>query len=148
MALVKFVFKIKKMPIEIKEIRAEDTYEIRHKVMWPDKDIDFVKLEEDKMGHHFGLFDNAVLVSIVSVFYKKKEAQFRKFATLVAYQGRGYGSKLLKYVFQSIENQGVERIWCDARIEKKGFYEKLGMVAVDSVFIKNGIEYIVMERNC
>jgi ribosomal protein S18 acetylase RimI-like enzyme len=135
------------MPIEIKEIHAEDTYEIRHKVMWPDKNIDFVKLEEDKMGHHFGLFDNDVLVSIVSVFYAKEEAQFRKFATLVAYQRRGHGSKLLNNVFQIIENQGFEKIWCDARVEKKGFYEKLGMVAVGSVFMKNGIEYIVMERN-
>ena len=135
------------MSIEIREIKAEDTYPIRHEVMWPDKNIDFVKIDDDTEGVHFGLFDDGVLVSIVSLFLKKDAVQFRKFATLIAYQGRGYGTKLLNYVFQYFENQGVKKIWCNARSEKKAFYQKLGMVETGVPFTKNGLSYLVMFKH-
>ena len=132
--------------MEIKKIQAEDTYEIRHKVMWSHKPIDFVKVDEDTEGVHFGLFESDKLISIVSVFYKNQEAQFRKFATLTEYQGQGYGSTLLKYVFQEIENKGVHKIWCNARGTKTAFYRKFGMTETDMWFVKEGIDYVVMEK--
>jgi hypothetical protein len=73
--------------MEIREIQAADTYEIRHKVMWAHKPFDFVKIDEDTEGVHLGLFEAEKLVSIVSLFFKNKEIQFRKFATLRELQG-------------------------------------------------------------
>ena len=135
------------MSIEIREIKAEDIYPIRHEVMWPDKNIDFVKIDDDTEGVHFGLFDDGILVSIVSLFLKKDGVQFRKFATLTAYQGRGYGTKLLNYVFQYFENQGVKKIWCNARSNKAAFYARFGMLETDRRFVKEGIAYVVMKKN-
>ena len=135
------------MGIIIKEIKAEETYKIRHEVMWADKSIDFVKLDEDTDGVHFGLFDDDKLISIVSLFFKNDEVQFRKFATLNDYQGKGYGSMLLNYVFQYGENQGVKKIWCHARSKKKDFYQKLGMTPMGDSFLKNEQSYLVMEKN-
>ena len=34
-------------PIEIREIKAQETYPLRHEVMWPDEPLDFVKLNND-----------------------------------------------------------------------------------------------------
>jgi hypothetical protein len=34
----------------IKAIQAEDTWELRRQVMWPDKEIDYVKLNDDSSG--------------------------------------------------------------------------------------------------
>jgi len=59
---------LKTIIMEIKAINASQTWEIRHKVMWPDKPIEFVQLEEDNKGLHFGVFDQEKLVSIVSCF--------------------------------------------------------------------------------
>lgn len=135
------------MMIEIKEIKAEDTYPIRHEVMWPDKSIDFVKVDEDTEGVHLGLFENEKLVSIVSLFYKNNEMQFRKFATLVDFQGRGYGTILLNYVFQQAEKQGITKIWCNARSNKATFYARFGMLETGIRFVKEGVDYVVMEKN-
>ena len=133
--------------MEIKQIQPEDTYKIRHKALWQHKPIDFVKVDEDTEGVHFGLFEDNELVSVVSLFYKNDEVQFRKFATLTAFQGRGYGTHLLKYIFQLIENQGIKKIWCNARNHKLAFYAKFGMKETDARFMKEGLEYMVMEMN-
>lgn len=137
----------KKMMIEIKEIKAEDTYPIRQGVMWPDKSIDFVKVDEDTEGVHWGLFENENLVSIVSLFYKNDEMQFRKFATLTDFQGHGYGTILLNYVFQQAEKQGIIKIWCNARSTKTAFYARFGMLETGIRFVKEGVDYVVMEKN-
>ncbi len=132
--------------MDIRAIQPEDTYDIRQKVMWPDKSIEFVKVEEDKEGNHFGLFEGDELVSIVSLFYKNQEVQFRKFATLIEYQGKGYGTKLLEFVFKKAENKGVKRIWCNARCNKTAFYAKFGMKETAFFFTKEGVDYVVMEK--
>ena len=54
------------MNIKIKEIQAKETYELRHQVMWPNKKKEFVILENDKEGIHFGLFKDENLISVVS----------------------------------------------------------------------------------
>ncbi len=78
--------------MKIKSIEASETWEIRHEVMWPDQPFEFVKLEEDNSGLHFGVFDKEKVVSIVSCFIIDDEMQFRKLATLEEYQGKGIAS--------------------------------------------------------
>ncbi|MCL6259312.1 GNAT family N-acetyltransferase [Aquiflexum sp. TKW24L] len=130
----------------IKEVSLDQILPIRQQVMWPDKHIDFVRVSEDEQGIHFGLFAEGNLISVVSVFIHGQEAQFRKFATLEQYQGKGYGSRLLQYIFDFLEEKKVSRIWCNARISKAGFYQKFGMNTTAAAFEKEGMEYVVMER--
>ncbi len=132
--------------MEVKRIPYESTWNIRHEVMWPGQVIDYVKLPNDKNGSHFGLFVNDKLVSIVSAFISGEEAQFRKFATVKEEQGKGYGSKLLTYLMKELTTDRIERIWCNARVDKTGFYERFGMKKTDRSFSKGGIDYIIMER--
>lgn len=80
------------MSIIIKEIVAKETWVLRHRVMWPDENIAYVKLPEDNKGTHYGLFKDSELISVISVFFHNGEAQFRKFATETKEQGFGYGS--------------------------------------------------------
>lgn len=69
--------------MKIKKIKAEQTWEIRHKVMWPNKPLAYVKISNDLEGLHYGLFVADKLVSVVSLFIKGEVAQFRKFATSI-----------------------------------------------------------------
>lgn len=135
------------MSPKITSINASDTWEIRHKVMWPNESIDFIKLPADKEGLHYGLFMDNELISVVSLFIKGDTAQFRKFATLVKYQGQGYGSQLLHYIIGVVQSKGVSKIWCNARVAKMEYYTKFEMVATDKQFSKKTIHYVVMERN-
>lgn len=128
----------------IKTITYKDTYDIRHQVMWPDRPLEYIKLEDDPNGKHYGYFIDDKLVSVISLFIKGNSAQFRKFATLEAYQGKGYGSKLLSYVLESMTS--LDYIWCNARLEKSMFYESFGMTKTDETFEKGGISYIIMKK--
>ena len=95
----------------IKPINASDTWQIRHKVMWPEQPLEFVQLQEDDFGLHFGYFIDENLVSIVSCFISNDEIQFRKLATLPEYQGQGIASELLKYIFELARQKNLKRIW-------------------------------------
>ncbi|WP_234418232.1 GNAT family N-acetyltransferase [Aquimarina aquimarini] len=131
---------------EIKQITTAETLPIRHKVMWPNKPIAYVALPNDKDARHFGLFVNKEITSILSLFVENNEAQFRKFATLIEFQGLGYGTILLKNIIDLIEKEGIRKLWCNARVEKSKFYERFNLKTTDKKFEKGGIEYVIMEK--
>ena len=130
----------------MKEIDASETWDLRHRVMWPEKSIDYVKLEEDKNGTHFGLFKGNQLMSVVSLFIVDEQAQFRKFATDNNVQGQGYGTKLLAHLMEVARHYNITKIWCNARTEKVPFYKRFGMIEVGEEFSKGGINYVKMQR--
>uniref|UniRef100_UPI004047C399 GNAT family N-acetyltransferase n=1 Tax=Roseivirga sp. TaxID=1964215 RepID=UPI004047C399 len=134
------------MKFTIKQISAAQTWPIRHKVMWPDQPFEYVKLEEDDNGIHFGLFEDTDLRSIVSLFINSNEAQFRKLATLEKYQGQGYASQLIEHLIEFCKQQKVEKIWCNARTSKSNFYQKFGFKETSIRFTKKGEYYVIMER--
>lgn len=131
--------------MKIKAIPAHLTWEIRHKAMWPNKPFSYIKLDNDAVGQHFGLFVENKLVTVISIFITKKEAQFRKFATLPEYQGNGYGSWMLSHMFKEMFERGINRLWCNARADKTLYYKKFGMTKTAITFVKGTIAYIVME---
>ncbi len=131
---------------EIKQINASETLLIRHKVMWPDMPIEYVELPNDETGRHFGLFVNGEMTSILSLFVEDNEAQFRKFATVVEFQGLGYGTFLLERIIDLVNKEGIRKIWCNARVEKSNFYERFNLKPTDKKYEKGGIEFVIMER--
>lgn len=132
--------------MDIQKIPIDEVLLLRQKVLWPDKNLEFVKTLQDAEGFHFGLKVNDKWVSCISVFITENRAQFRKFATLSDYQGRGYGSQLLLHIFQFLKQKGVENIRCSARIEKQQFYTKFGMYPEGGEYLKNGLLYIQMAK--
>lgn len=131
--------------MEIREIESSDTWQIRHEVMWPNQPFEFVQLEEDDLGMHFGVFDQQKLVSIVSCFITNDEMQFRKLATLEDFQGKGIASKLIIYILKLAKQKNLKKVWCNARSNKKRFYEKFGMLDTHKIFNKAGQEFTIME---
>lgn len=113
--------------------------------MWPDKDLEFVKVPEDEYGLHLGLKSEGQLISVISIFIDNEVAQFRKFATLNQFQGKGYGSIFLNYVFDFLRNKKVSKIICNARKDKVAFYQKFGMKETERTFEKAGVSFVVME---
>ncbi len=131
--------------IEIKEIAASETWPLRHKVMWPNKPIDFVVLPNDTEGLHFGLFEKDILVSVVSLFIDGEEGQFRKFATDDYFQGRGYGTKLLNHLIVDAKKLNIKSLKCNARMTAIEFYQRFGMKVASDIVRKNGKDYVMME---
>lgn len=132
--------------IEIQKVNADDLIEIRHLVLWPDKPREFVKVPEDESGIHFGLYFDGTLVSVISLFGDDRGIRFRKFATLPGFQGKGLGSKLLQHAITYAQIQGYTRMWCDARTDALGFYERFDFKKFSESFFKEHIEYYKIER--
>lgn len=131
--------------VQIEQIFPSLTWRIRHEVMYPDHPFDFVKLEEDFDGIHFGLYADHKLTGVVSLFPEGSVYQFRKLAILADVQKSGYGSQLLQYVIDFCKIQQATKLWCNARVNAKEFYTKFGFKATDQVFFKDGFDFVVME---
>ncbi|WP_141432190.1 GNAT family N-acetyltransferase [Bacillus sp. 03113] len=131
--------------MEIKRINKEQTWELRQKVMWPNKDIEYIKLTDDDESIHFGFFHNEKLLSVITLFIENDCAQFRKFATLQEEQGKGIGSKMLDHLITEAKQLGVKKLWCNARQNKASFYQKFGLKETDQIFDKEGVRFVIME---
>ena len=132
--------------LTIKNIQASETWDLRHRVMAPNRPFDSIKLPKDEEGLHFGLFEEEKLISVISLFIENDMAQFRKFATEISEQNKGYGSILLNHIIEESVKNNVKNIWCNARMSAFGFYEKFGFKAISETWMGNEIEYIKMER--
>lgn len=130
----------------IQEIPIDALLLLRQKVLWPDKDLDFVRTPKDEFGIHLGIFIEGEWVSCISLFIEENQhAVFRKFATLAEFQNKGYGSQLLQYSFNYLQQRGMHSISCSARVEKQSYYQKFGMQPNGYPYLKNGLQYVTME---
>ncbi|GAB3766453.1 GNAT family N-acetyltransferase [Spirosoma pomorum] len=132
--------------INVKPITPEQTYALRHSVLWPDKPLDYVKIDDDTSGYHYGAFQNDELIAVISLFLEEKTdagrlARFRKFAARPDCQRQGIGTQLLNYVIAEARRLGAKGLWCDARLDAADFYRRFGMKPVSEVFYKGPIAY-------
>lgn len=130
----------------ISEAPYQDVLNMRKQVMYPNQDIDFVKLTDDEKGLHIGVFENEELVSVMSIFLEGRAVQFRKLATRVDMQGKGYATALMQWLIDYANDLKFERLWCNARMEATDFYKKFGYEETTTCFEKNGYNYVVMEK--
>jgi len=131
----------------IERITPQETLEIRHRVLWPMKPIEFCKLEDDPQGIHYGGFVDGKLICVASIFIEGDRARLRKFATLDEYQHKGYGTSMLNKIIDDLIYIDIKWFWCDARVDAEGFYNRFKMSRAGDVFLKSDVEYVVMERN-
>ena len=132
--------------LEIRRITAAQTYPLRHALLWPDKPYDYVQVENDAAGRHFGAFRAGRLVAVISLFVAEEEARFRKFATDPGCQKQGIGTQLLTRVIEVARQGGARRLWCDARQDAVAFYERFGLRQEGPAFYKGAIAYRRMSR--
>ena len=137
--------------VSIRSITPEQTYPLRHSVLWPDKPLDYVKVDNDADGYHFGAFRDDDLIAVISLFVDTKtdntdeanpsRARFRKFAARPDCQRQGVGTLLLNHVIDESRRLGATTLWCDARLDAADFYRRFGMESVSEVFYKGPIPY-------
>ncbi len=130
--------------MNIRTIQWQDTLPVRHKVLWPNKSRMFCKVDGDETANHYGICIDEQLVSVASIYIEGNRARLRKFATLVEFQGKGLGTKLISYIIIELRNIGIEVFWCDARTTAISFYRKFSMAQAGDEFNKSGVLYVKM----
>ncbi|MGX5819536.1 1-(5-phosphoribosyl)-5-[(5-phosphoribosylamino)methylideneamino]imidazole-4-carboxamide isomerase [Chitinophaga lutea] len=133
------------MSQQIRHIATKDTLQLRRDVMYPDWTLDQVTLPHDADALHFGLFDDGALVTVVSLFPEGDRAQFRKLATAVHLQGKGYGKRMMLHLMEESRRLGVRTLWCNARASAEDFYLRLGFRRTSELFYKDNIAFYTMD---
>ncbi|MGG1575287.1 GNAT family N-acetyltransferase [Fictibacillus sp. NRS-1165] len=129
--------------LDIKEISAEQTYEIRHKVLRPNQTLDECQFpgDNDQGTFHLGAYQGDKLISIAS-FYREShpditgsvQYRLRGMATLEDYRKEKAGGSLLLRAEDRLRKQNADSWWCNAREGVAGYYKKLGLRECGDVF--------------
>lgn len=130
----------------VEQIRPELTWRLRREVLYPNKKLYEMEMDEDMGGIHFGGFTDNKLVAVISLFNNDGDYQFRKFAVDAAYQGQGIGSSMLQYVTAFAAQAGGTRLWCNARTTAIDFYLQRGFAHTGNFFSRNGFEYEIVVK--
>lgn len=127
--------------IQIREIKAEDTYPIRKKELRKNMTLsEKVPGDFDENTIHLGVFDQDEL-SCVATFMKTKspafrgeQYQLRGMATEETHQRKGLGRAVLLEAEDLLSKKEVDILWCNARVSALDFYKKLGYKTVGEIF--------------
>jgi GNAT superfamily N-acetyltransferase len=129
--------------MNVKQIDAKDTYKIRNSMLREGFDESTCKFkgDNDDLTFHLGAFIDNKLASVASFYLHQHENflqsyqyQLRGMATLPEFQKQGLSSALLKTAFPLIKRNNVDILWCNARTEAIGFYEKVGFETIGAEF--------------
>lgn len=134
----------------IVELAAEDTLEVRRRVLRGHRPDAGVDLAEDHLPAtvHMGVVDDArdssgagVVVAVATVFPDPtafrpgaSAARLRGMAVDAHLQGQGIGSLLLDAVVDWARRQGHQVLWANGRDSALAFYERHGWQAVGEGF--------------
>lgn len=122
--------------VNYKSIPSSQAVPLRMSIMRPDepKEKSIYPLDESDDALHLGTVKNGELVGIASIF--KEDAtrkdlpnawRLRGMATLEAVRGEGHGKQILEMIIDYIAYQGGGHLWCNARLDVAGYYEKAGL---------------------
>ncbi len=118
----------------IQLINAAETYELRLKILRPNKALSFVKFPDDfsSGSFHLGKFVDNKLVGIASMAIKnfpfedlyidKVSYQLRGMAVDEQFQHQNIGKELIAKAEQIAKILGATAIWCNARKSALDFY--------------------------
>ena len=127
----------------VKEVRADQTHGIRHKILRPHQTIDDCRYDtdHDPGAFHLGAYEDNIIFSVAS-FYKERSVAFesptqyrlRGMATLVEYRARGAGRSLIDFAVDRFRLNHVDLLWCNARTSAALYYSRLGFKQQGEIF--------------
>ncbi len=129
--------------MEVKQIEAKDTYQLRSEVLRQGLPIESCHFDGDFDDNtfHLGAFQDDKLTSVASFYLKRNKSiedeyqyQLRGMATKLASQGKGLSSALLRTAFPIVQRNHVKMLWCNARVSAVDFYKKVGFEIISDEF--------------
>ena len=104
--------------------------------------------QKDPESAHIVAILNDQVVGCVLLYPHPEEpqkAQLLQMATDSKLQGQGIGQRLVEALKEHAKAMGVATVFCHARCEVQGFYQKLGFQATGGTFEEVGLKHQLME---
>lgn len=128
----------------IKELDIKDIKHLRHQVLWQHKSSsDECVIEQDELEttFHIGAVKNGIvvgtstfIVNIKNDFDTVSQYRLRAMATAKSVRREGLGRQMIDFVIKKLKQMNVELLWCDARLEATGFYNKMGFKTKGDIY--------------
>ena len=118
---------------------------LRHAVLRPGLPLESAAFDGDEAPgtRHFGAFAGRAAVGCLSFMRCDRDGeahQLRGMATAAAVRGTGIGRALFHFADETlVAETRIRGLWCNARVESIGFYERLGWDVVSDVFDVPGV---------
>jgi predicted GNAT family N-acyltransferase len=53
---------------------------------------------------------------------------------------------MIEHAIEISKSKKAVKVWCNARSEKTAFYEKFGLKKTLEIYVKGGIDFVVLEK--
>ncbi len=122
--------------INIRLIEAEDTHQLRHKILRPHQTLADCRYPADQQldTFHLGAYIDDELISIASFFKEThpdlpgdSHYRLRGMATLESYRNRKAGTSVLQFAEEYMAGKNISHWWCNARTSMEGYYHRMGL---------------------
>jgi len=142
--------------IKVREISAEDTFNLRREVLRPGKPIKECQFDGDFAGDtiHLGVFVQNKLTGVASfmknsnpLFSPKNQFQLRGMAIAQDFKQKGLGAQLLMEGEIKINTHPDTLLWFNARVQAIEFYRKFEYATKGKEFDIPGVcKHVVMYK--
>jgi ribosomal protein S18 acetylase RimI-like enzyme len=136
--------------MRVRAIPIAETRPLRQSVLRPHDTIEEVAEGELPGAFAVGAIDGErlVAVGIVAPSGEPGRWRVRGMATAAGERGRGVGREVLDALLEHARVSGGTRVWCNARVPARSFYERAGFYVCSDVFELPKIgPHLVMERD-
>ena len=122
--------------VELTEVPAQAVRELRREVLRPGQSASELNYtgDEDPSSLHLAALRGGRIVAVASIMRQGMPGQeaagdwrLRGMASTPQMRGRGIGSALLAGCLQHAREHGARRVWCNARVGARSFYERAGL---------------------
>jgi len=142
-------YNIGKNRIGIKQLDIADIKQIRHKVLWQHKNSSedcVIEADNLESTFHIGAVKNGevvgtstfiidpIAIGLKDEFNTKIQYRLRAMATSEKVKEEGIGKQIIEFAIEKLKQMKVELLWCDARLEATGFYNKMGFKTLGDVY--------------
>ena len=118
---------------------------LRHAVLRPGLPPESAEFDGDDAPstRHYGAVAGGEVIGCLSFMRSDRGGpahQLRGMATAASARGTGIGRALLRFADEAlVAATGIRGLWCNARVESIGFYERVGWEVVSDVFDVPGV---------
>ena len=132
------------------ELSPKELYEIlkaRSEVFMMEQNIHYLDMDDvDYNAIHIFEMSDGKVTAYLRMYDANDESAYQIGRVLAVRRGQGDGKRLLAAAEDYARSQGKTYLTCDAQMQSKGFYDKVGFITVSDEFTEAGIPHIKMRK--
>ena len=132
-------------PLKPEFINANETIDLRHRILRPDQDVTVCQYAQDHLSStfHVGIRDvnkkiisNGTFIFEQNILFKDavKPYRLRGMATDIHLQKKGCGRLIIQFALEKLQQIQCDLLWFNARTSAELFYAKLGFSSDSVIF--------------